>query len=366
MPDQAEIPQTMRAWIAFGAGKIEDVLELKIDLPTPSPPKAGEIMIRISYVAINPGDAKMIIKPIPFRKTAIAGMDFVGEVIQIGQPSPTSVSDLHLGMIVAGTVPMINVLGGIGSLAEYLVVPAHAVAEKPDGLQECVAAGLLGIVGQTSVVLLRAANLQKGDKVLLNGVSGGVGCVLTQLLRGMGVHITGICSSKNGPLVRRLGAQEVVDYTAHEDIYGHLSSLVTFNGSRPFDAIFDCVGDDMLYYRSPGYLKVDGKYHSIERGPFGFITQFKFNHWPILLGGIPRTYSSVFSNPAGSSAREVASWFERGYIKEVPIDAIFEMDGALKVAALLWPQPITVANLSKAFKMLSTKRTVGKILIKVK
>ncbi|KAI3335517.1 zinc alcohol dehydrogenase [Ustulina deusta] len=349
MPNQAEIPQTMKAWIAFGTGKLQDVLALKTDWPTPTPPKAGEIMIRVSYVTINPGDPKMIAHAIPFRKTAIAGMDFVGEVIQVGPSSRTSVPDLRLGMIVAGTVPMSNILGGVGSLAKYLVVPGHAVAEKPNGLQEGVAAGLLGIVGQTSIVLLRAANLQKGDKVLLNGASGGVGCVLTQMLRGMDVHVTGICSSKNEPLVRRLGAQEVVDYTAHDDLYSYLSSLTTSFGSRPFDAIFDCVGDDTLYYRSPGYLKVDGKFHSIERGPLGFITQFKFNHWPVLLGGIPRTYSSVFGNPAGSSAREVASWFDRGCIKEVPVDSVFEMNDAMK-----------------AFEKLAAKRTVGKILIKVK
>ncbi|KAI1129655.1 zinc alcohol dehydrogenase [Nemania abortiva] len=349
MLDRTVIPRTMKAWVAFGAGTLNDVLELKTDWPTPPPPKAGEIMIRVSYVAINPGDAKMIVKPIPFRKAAIAGMDFAGAVIQIGPSALTSPPDLRLGTIVAGTIPMINILRGVGSLAEYLVVPAHAVVEKPKGLQESAAAGLLGIVGQTSVVLLRAANLQRGDKVLLNGASGGVGCVLVQILGGMGVHVTGVCSSKNEPLVRRLGAEEVVDYTAHRDLYEHLSSLVTPSGSRPFDAIFDCVGDDNLYYRSPQYLKIDGKYHSIERGPFGFITQFKFNHWPVLFGGIPRTYSAVFNNPAGSSAREVVSWFEKGCIKEVPIDSVFEMNDALK-----------------AFDMLATKRTVGKILIKVR
>ncbi|KAI8955375.1 zinc alcohol dehydrogenase [Xylaria longipes] len=345
MLNQIEVPQTMRAWVAFGAGHVKDVLEFKTDWPTPMPPKAGEIMIRVSYVAINPGDAKMIVKPIPFRKTAIIGMDFAGEVIQVGPSTP----DLRLGMIVAGTIPMANILRGVGSLAEYLVVPAHAVVEKPNGLDERVAAGLLGIVGQTCIVLLRAANLQKGDRVLLNGASGGVGCVLTQMLCGMGMHVTGVCSARNESLVRKLGAQEVVDYAAHENLYDHLSSLTTSTGPKPFDAIFDCVGDDTLYYRSPGYLKVDGKYHSIERGPLGFISQFKFNHWPVLLGGIPRIYSSVFSNPTGSSAREVVNLFEKGYIKEVPVDSVFEIDDVLK-----------------AFEMSATKRTVGKILIKVK
>lgn len=199
----------MKAWVAFGAGKINDVLQLKDDWPTPAPPKAGEIMIRVSYVAINPGDAKMITKPIPFRKSSIAGMDFAGEIVQVGPPASASVPGLRLGMVVGGTVPMTNILRGVGSLAEYLVVPAHAVVEKPTGLDEGLAAGLLGIVGQTSIVLLRAANLQRGDKVLLNGASGGVGSTFIQMLQGMGVHVTGICSARNESLVRRLGAEEV-------------------------------------------------------------------------------------------------------------------------------------------------------------
>ncbi|KAK5626098.1 hypothetical protein RRF57_001813 [Xylaria bambusicola] len=349
MSPQTSIPQTMKAWVAFGSGKIQDVLQLKTEWPTPTPPKAGEIMVRVSYVAINPGDPKMIAHSIPFRKTSIAGMDFVGEVVQVVLPSPTSTVDLHIGMVVAGTVPMTSILRGVGSLAEYLVVPAYTVVEKPNGVEECVASGLFGIVGQTSIVMLRAANLRKGDRVLLNGASGGVGCILTQMLHGMGVHVTGVCSSKNKHLVRRLGAEEVVDYTAHDDLYGHLASLTTSAGCRPFDAIFDCVGNDTLYYRSPGYLKLDGKYHSIVHGPLGFIAEFKFNHWPVLLGGIPRTYSSVFSNPSGSSAREVVNCFERGCIKEVPIDSVFEMDDALK-----------------AFEALATQRTVGKVVIRVK
>ncbi|TRX94303.1 hypothetical protein FHL15_004770 [Xylaria flabelliformis] len=362
MLNQIKLPQTMKAWIAFGAGHVKDVLEFKSNYPTPMPPQAGQIMVRVSYVALNPGDAKMIAKPVPFRKSMIAGMDFAGEVIQVGPLTP----DMRLGMIVAGTVPLASLLRGIGSLAEYLVVPAHAVVEKPDDLDEGIAAGLLGIVGQTSVSLLRAANLQKGDKVLLNGASGGVGCVLTQMLRGMGVHITGTCSSRNESLVRKLGAQEVVDYTAHENLYDYLSSLATSTESRPFDAIFDCVGDNTLYYRSPKYLKVNGRFYSINNGPFGFISQFKFNHWPVLLGGTPRTYISVFSNPAGSSAREVVDFFDKGYIKEVPVESVFEMEDAFKVIHILRRRFGIFANLVKAFEKSATQRTVGKILIMVK
>ena len=204
-----DVPKTMKAWIAVRAGQPKDVLELKTNWPTPTPPKTGEVMIRVSYAAINPGDLKMMAMKIPCKSNTIPGMDFVGEVVQVGPSASKSPSDACVGMHVAGTVPMMNIWRGLGVLAEYVVLAAHTVVEKPDGVEESVAAGLLGIAGQTNAVLLRAADLHKGDSVLVNGASGGVGSISIQLLRGMGVHVTAICSAKNEALVQRLGAEKV-------------------------------------------------------------------------------------------------------------------------------------------------------------
>lgn len=208
----AELPKTMKAWTITRAGKPKDVLELKTDSPTPPPPGAGEIVIRISYVSINPGDFKLMATWIPFRFPAIPGMDLVGEVVEIGHPTSNSIANVRIGMTVAGSVPFTLILRGVGVLAEYVVLPAHAVVEKPQGLEETVAAGLLGVAGQTSATVLDAARLCEGDRVLLNGASGGVGSILTQVLCGMGVRVIGVCSRRNEALVRRLGAEEVCHY----------------------------------------------------------------------------------------------------------------------------------------------------------
>ena len=119
-----------------------------------------------------------------------------------------------------------------------------------------------------------------------------------------------------------------MDYTAHSSISDHLSSLCTTK-KQPFDAVFDCVGNDTLFHRSQGFLKVDGKFLSIAAGPFGV---FKFMNWPPALGGISQKFISVFSAPSGDSAREVVGWFNKGWIREVPIDTIFAMEDALKVS----------------------------------
>jgi NADPH:quinone reductase-like Zn-dependent oxidoreductase len=205
----SEIPPAMKAWIAVRPGQPKDALELRTDWPTPPPPKLGELMIKISYAALNPGDLRLMSWKIPFKWKLVTGMDFVGEVVQVGALTPTSTSNARCGMIVAGTVPLSYMWHGVGTLAEYIVLPAQAVVEKPGDLEEAVAAGLFGIAGQTCAVSLRHANLCKGDRVLVNGASGGVGSLLIQPLCAMGVHVTAVCSKKNEALVRMLGAEEV-------------------------------------------------------------------------------------------------------------------------------------------------------------
>ena len=122
-----------------------------------------------------------------------------------------------------------------------------------------------------------------------------------------------------------------------------------------------------MYRNSPGYLKTDGKYLNIAQGPPGFISQFKFNHWPVILGGTPRTFTNIFSPPSVSAAKEVVSWFKQGWIKEAPIDSVFEMDDAQQVKyyeerteLLILIAPI------KAFEKLISRRAAGKIVVKVK
>lgn len=202
----ASVPKTMKAWIITKAGEPNDVLELKANWPTPAPPKGGDIMVKVSHAALNPLDLVMMRTRIPFKKNAVPAVDFCGEVVQAGPSVP---SEIRVGMTVCGTFPTMHIMRGFGTLAEYMVIPAHAVAEKPLDLEPGVAAGLLGVPGQTTAILLRAASLKEGDRVLVNGASGGVGCVLLPMLREAGVRATAVCSAKNDTLVRKLGAVDV-------------------------------------------------------------------------------------------------------------------------------------------------------------
>jgi NADPH:quinone reductase-like Zn-dependent oxidoreductase len=205
------LPKTMKAWVFSRPGKPTDVLSLKKAWPMPAAPKSGEIMVKVSYASINPVDNAFMGMNIPFRGNAIPGMDFVGEVIQVGRPSTsTSVHWIPtVGTTVAGCIPVMSALRGAGTLAEYVTVSAQAVAQKPNEMDESLAAGLMGIAGQTSATILRHARLGEGDKVLINGASGGVGTILVHVLSAMGIHVTGICSGRNAAIVQSLGAGAV-------------------------------------------------------------------------------------------------------------------------------------------------------------
>ncbi|KAJ9157287.1 Zinc alcohol dehydrogenase [Pleurostoma richardsiae] len=338
----ASVPRSMRAWIVMQSGEPRDVLELKTDWPTPGPPKAGEILIRVSHAVLNPLDLAVMRMPTFFKKNAVPAVDFAGEIVQVGPPTSSTTQDIRVGMTVCGTVPTVQILRGFGTLAEFIVLPANAVAEKPLGLEDGAAGGLMGVAGQTTAILVRAGNFAKGDRVLVNGASGGVGCFVVQMLRAKGVHVTAICSGKNEGMVRRLGAEEVIDYTVFDSLYDGLSTRF---GKAPFDAIIDCIGDEALYKQCPSYLQPNGKFLTIAGG---LMRAFKAK-LPVLLGGMPRNYTHVMNSPSGAGAREAAGWWANGWIKEVPIDSTFDMDDAVQ-----------------AFTRLASKRAKGKIVVKVR
>src|SRR4029079_3773253 len=127
------------------------------------------------------------------------------------------------------------VLGGRdGALAEYICARENgAVVLKPASVTFEQAASL-GIAGITALQGLRdKGNLQPGQKVLINGASGGVGTFAVQIAKSMGAEVTGVCSGRNAEMVRSLGADHVIDYT-REDF--------TRRAER-YDLILDNVGN---------------------------------------------------------------------------------------------------------------------------
>ncbi len=212
-----------------------DVLELReVDTPVPAD---NEVLVRVHAVAVNARDwhvmrgdpyVARLLDPsgLGFRrpKIKIRGTDFAGRVEEVGR----GVTRFRPGDEVFGEVNE--------AFAEYVCAPDSVVEPKPVNLTFEQAAAL-PLAGNTALVGLRdLGRVQPGEKILVNGASGGVGTFAIQIAKSLGAEVTGVCSARNVDLVRSIGADHVIDY-GKEDF--------TRNGQR-YDLVFDLVGNRSL------------------------------------------------------------------------------------------------------------------------
>src|SRR5215211_2307380 len=202
--------ETMKAAVYCDYGP-PDVLRLEtIAKPVPSD---TQVLVRVRAAGINPYDWHFV-RGTPFimrignglRKPANTriGVDFAGVVDSAGK----TVTEFKPGDEVYG--------GRTGAFAEYICVTEKRIVHKPANLSFEQAGGLQ-IAGLTALQALRnKANVQPGQRVLINGASGGVGTFAVQIGKALGAHITAVCSTRNVDLVRSLGADEVIDYTKED------------------------------------------------------------------------------------------------------------------------------------------------------
>jgi NADPH:quinone reductase-like Zn-dependent oxidoreductase len=204
------LPPVMIGW-TFSRGPYQKVLKLSKNIPTPPPPSKSNILIRVSYAALNPAGPLMIslLPSFILPKYPIPELDFSGTIIQTG---PLVAARFKPNTKVFGCLtPVKTVLSGKGALAEYIVLNEKiaGISVVPENVPMDEAAGL-GSVGQTAVKTCQRAGIKEGDKVLVNGASGGVGTMLVQVARAMGASVVvGICSGKNVEFVKEVGADEV-------------------------------------------------------------------------------------------------------------------------------------------------------------
>ena len=207
-----------------------DVLQLKeVEKPTP---KEDEVLVKVQAVSVNPYEwhhlrgtpylmrlmGVGLLKP----KHKILGNDVAGRVEAVGR----NVKQFQPGDEVFGA-------SGFGALAEYVCVTEDKLVLKPAGTTFEEAAAI-PIAAVTALQSLRdKGQIQPGQKVLINGASGGVGTFAVQIAKSFGAVVTGVCSTRNLDMVRSIGADDVIDYT-QEDF--------TQNGQR-YNLIIDNVGN---------------------------------------------------------------------------------------------------------------------------
>jgi NADPH:quinone reductase-like Zn-dependent oxidoreductase len=229
-PPVAEGAETMRAIMRRCYGAPGQVMALeRIAKPRPA---ADQILIKIHVASVNPYEYHVVTgKPYIMRlgsglgapRQFRVGYDMAGTVEAVGE----SVTQFKVGDEVFGGAP--------GALAEYALVReknADLVA-KPEGVSFEDAASLL-IAGGTALEALRDhGHIVAGQKVLINGASGGVGTYAIQLAKYFGADVTAVCSTRNVDLVRSLGADHVIDYTKENFT----------EGKQQYDLIVDNVGN---------------------------------------------------------------------------------------------------------------------------
>src|SRR5437667_12628064 len=209
-----------------------DVLQLKeVEKPAPSD---HEVLVKVLAASAAAGDWHLLrAQPFLMRftygllkpKHQILGAAFAGRVEAVGR----NVTQFQPGDEVFGDLSAC----GFGAFAEYVSVPENALALKPTRLTFEEAA-TVPVSAVTALQGLRdKGHIQPGQKVLINGASGGVGTFAVQIAKAFGTEVTAVCSTRNVDMVRSIGADHVIDYT-QEDF--------TQNGQQ-YNLIFDAVGN---------------------------------------------------------------------------------------------------------------------------
>jgi len=230
--------------------------QIKIENIEKPIPKDNEILIKVHATTVNRTDcANLTATPFIMRfalglfkpKETVLGTDFAGEVVSLGK----DVKSFAIGDRVFG----FNDLGS-KSQAEYITLTAENLFLIPKNINYKEAAASLEAANYAYTFIHKVAILP-GQKVLINGATGGIGSALLQFLKQYDVSITATCNTKNMALIQALGAHKVCDYTKED-----------FTAStETYDYIFDTVGKSTFGKCKP-LLTKKGVYISSELGPY--------------------------------------------------------------------------------------------------
>ncbi|KAE8389222.1 hypothetical protein ETB97_010753 [Aspergillus alliaceus] len=337
MTDSANtMPSTMKAWLYSSAsGGLEKNLKLETAARTPGTLQQNEVLIQVISASINPADYKVpemgLLSKAIVTTPASPGIDFAGRVVITGP----AVKEFKPDQLVYGSL---GKPAQFGPLAEYLVCKESNIVSLPEGVDPDHAA-TVGVAGQTAYQAI-APYVSAGDKVFINGGSGGCGIFAIQVAKALGCYVTTTCSTRNVEFCKDLGADEVIDYTS-EDILTVLKSK-----GQVYSHVVDHVGTpDNLYNECHSFL-LPGKAF-IQVGAGSMLTFATRLVRPSFLGGGQRRYIPIITQVSKGDLTQMGEWIQQGKVRVV-LDSTYEFDDAVK-----------------AFEKLRTGRSRGKIVIHV-
>jgi NADPH:quinone reductase-like Zn-dependent oxidoreductase len=320
-----------------GVGRLSDMPEPEL--------RDGDVLVRVHAAGVNPLDSKIRTGEfkliLPYRLPLILGNEVAGVVTRVGP----RVRRFKPGDEVYARPGKDR----IGTFAEFIAMNEDDVAIKPKTLtmEEAASVPLTGLTAWQA--LIERAHLKKGQKVLIHAGSGGVGTFAIQLAKHVGATVATTTSTANVDLVRRLGADVVVDYKK-DDFEKVL---------RDYDVVVNSLGKETLE-KSLRVLKSGGKLISISGPPDRAFATDIGSGWLLrqLMGVLSYRirrqarrhrvgYSFLFMKASGAQLREITSLIEAGSIRPV-LDRIFPFEST-----------------EEALAYVETGRAKGKVVVKV-
>lgn len=325
----------MKAYLYCDYGTSEVLKVADVEKPVPTD---DQILVKVRAVSVNPFDWHFM-RGTPYLmrlesglrkpKSMRLGVDFAGTVEAVGK----NVTNFKAGDEVFG--------GKRGAFAEYITIRADSgVALKPANIS-FEQAGSVAIAGLTALQAIRdKGKVQSGQKILINGASGGVGTFAVQIAHSLGANVTGVCSGRNVDMVKSLGADQVIDYTK-EDFA---------RGDQKYDVILDNVPNHSLA-ELRSVMTPNGKYVMIGGGgpndgkwigPFGRVI-----HAILIKPFIKQEMGMMMADPIQKDYAIMADLMQAGKVTPV-IDRTYQF-----------------AELPAAIAYLEEGHARGKVVIKI-
>ncbi len=314
------------------------------EMPNPEP-REDDVLVRVHAAGVNPldskirdGEFKLIL---PYRLPLILGNDVAGVVVQVG----SRVQRFKLGDEVYARPHHDR----IGTFAEFIVMNENDVALKPRQLtmEEAASIPLVGLTAWQA--LIERGQLKAGQKVLIHAGSGGVGTFAIQLAKQLGAFVATTTSTANVDLMKRLGADVVIDYK--KDDFAQVL--------RDYDVVLNSLGKETLE-KSLKVLKPGGRLISISGPPDPAFARDLGTSWLVrqvtrlLSYRIRRkakrhsvNYSFLFMKANGEQLHKISSLIDAGSVRPV-VDRVF---------------PFESTNAALAY--VETGRAKGKVVVKV-
>ncbi len=305
----------------FGPSSVMELREIPI-------PKIGadQLLVEVVSAGINPIDWKIRNGLMSARYgeefPMVLGFDASGVVAETGD----NITEFQPGDLVFAR----SDVGAGGCYAEYAALNASTVVLKPDNLNHEDAAAM-PLAALTALNGLRdVGRVESGQRVLINGASGGVGIYAVQIAKNMGAHVTAVCSERNLELVKELGADQCIDYQAQNPL----------EMDESWDVIYDAVGV-LKYAEAREQLTPQGVYMTlvpVEGIDFFFLGQTEIK---------PRGGYFLVWAPTAADLAVLSNWVKQEKLRSV-IDSVFPL-----------------AQVRAAHERSQTERAVGKIVLQI-